>query len=125
MLCKLIELYYERIVTVALVLVCSVYTGCDVLGVGNPRFPTSKTSRRMKLIPTSSSLQKVLCNSQFVFLLAILYEGTVAIALENLTDVKQYTVYKQQFISGVQFSVEQVCWLYGKHKNWKWGWEFC
>ena len=39
---------------------------------------------------------------------AILYEGTVEIALEDLKEVGLYTAKKKEFVAGVEFSVEQV-----------------
>ena len=40
---------------------------------------------------------------------AFLYEGTAEIALQDLTDLTQYTEKRKRWESGVRFSVEQVC----------------
>jgi ubiquitin-protein ligase len=45
--------------------------------------------------------------SILIQLQAFFYEGTVEIALENLTDLGTYSRKKEEYISGVQFSVEQ------------------
>lgn len=39
---------------------------------------------------------------------ALLYEGTVDIALMNLSNLSDYESKKASFLSGVKFSVEQV-----------------
>ena len=39
---------------------------------------------------------------------AFLYEGTAEIALQDLTDLTEYTEKKKKWQSGVSFSVEQV-----------------
>ena len=41
-------------------------------------------------------------------MIAFLYEGTVDVALRNLTDLTEYETCKLKWESGVRFSVEQV-----------------
>lgn len=43
-----------------------------------------------------------------MFPLALLYEGTVDIALMNLSNLSEYESKKASFLSGIKFSVEQV-----------------
>ena len=43
-----------------------------------------------------------------LLLIALLFEGTVDIALRNLSTLSDYEQRKAQFLSGIQFSVEQV-----------------